>query len=475
MPASSQSSTAVDHRLFLAYLALLAWIPIPLGSNRPWSSSLMVVWCLALALWWGMIHWREAPHASAAWKTSLPARWLFGLWLGLLLLQLLPLPAGMVRWLSPSAAELHTLIRPDARWLTLSVDPHATLAFLLRSCALFLLFALTLALLNSYHRVQLLIRLAIGCGVLQALIGGVTAMSTLDNASGTFVNRNHFAGFLEICLALGTGLLMGNLGRGEGGSLRQRTRAVIRWLVSPKMSLRILLAIMVIGLILSRSRMGNFAFFSSLLITGAIWLLLARHRSRRIGVLILVSIVLIDVYLLGQWFGVEKVVERIQQTRLETENRDEVSLETVDYWRDYLWTGSGGGSFYSIFPRYRGNETTEGYFLHAHNDYLELLVDTGAPGLGLLGGMVLLSLWQALKAMRTRRQHIQRGLAFGVVMGIIALLMHSSVDFNLQIPAVSAWFVVLLALGWIALALREPSSNSRPSSRRSRHSRRTSR
>ncbi len=48
-----------------------------------------------------------------------------------------------------------------------------------------------------------------------------------------------------------------------------------------------------------------------------------------------------------------------------------------------------------------------------------------------------------------------RGLGFSGVMGIVALMIHSSVDFNLQIPANSALFVLLLAVSWIGYGYRE--------------------
>ena len=73
--------------------------------------------------------------------------------------------------------------------------------------------------------------------------------------------------------------------------------------------------------------------------------------------------------------------------------------------------------------------------------------------MGLLGSMVLLSLSAALRAMKRRNDPLMRGMAFSSVMGIVALLIHSTVDFNLQIPANSATFMVILALGWIALSM----------------------
>ena len=95
---------------------------------------------------------------------------------------------------------------------------------------------------------------------------------------------------------------------------------------------------------------------------------------------------------------------------------------------------------------------------HAHNDYVEIATDYGLLGLGILGAVVGLSLWTVLKALAQCRSCLPRGIAFGVAMSITALLLHSTVDFNLQIPANALIMVVILAMGWIAQALPSPAA-----------------
>jgi len=88
------------------------------------------------------------------------------------------------------------------------------------------------------------------------------------------------------------------------------------------------------------------------------------------------------------------------------------------------------------------------FYKHAHNDYLQFAAEFGLPGLAMLAAIVLLSLWQAARAQLERHDRMLRGLGCGVLMAIVALLIHSAVDFNLQIPANAATFVVILAMGW---------------------------
>ena len=144
------------------------------------------------------------------------------------------------------------------------------------------------------------------------------------------------------------------------------------------------------------------------------------------------------------------MVERITQTTAETEDRDEVAGYTLNMWKDYPVFGSGLGSFAVVFPRYSGDGTAVSY-ADAHNDYLQFGAETGVVGLSLLGLMVLMSFAAALRAQYLRRDPLMRGLSFAAMMGIMALMIHSAADFNLQIPANALTFMLLLAFAWISL------------------------
>jgi O-antigen ligase len=87
------------------------------------------------------------------------------------------------------------------------------------------------------------------------------------------------------------------------------------------------------------------------------------------------------------------------------------------------------------------------------NDYLEILSDLGFPGFSCLTGVVLISLWQAITALRYRSSSFVRGMGFAGFMGTLSLLIHSSVDYNLQIPANAMLFIAMLAIPIIALSV----------------------
>ena len=231
---------------------------------------------------------------------------------------------------------------------------------------------------------------------------------------------------------------------------RQRLRSIVRLLLGEKTRLRLYLIVMVIGLVLTRSRMGNTAFFAGTLIVGTIGLLLMRNAPRS-TLLFLASLVALDLLIVGTWFGVDQVASRIQQTEvttnvdnpLPTEHRDEVDRQTVIYAKDFWLTGSGAGSYYVTFPAYSSKGVT-GFYDHAHNDYLQLWAETGVIGLGLCVLIVALATWQALQSLRRRNDPL----------AICWLAIHSTVDFNMQIPANALTMTVMLALAWVAASVQ---------------------
>jgi O-antigen ligase len=166
-----------------------------------------------------------------------------------------------------------------------------------------------------------------------------------------------------------------------------------------------------------------------------------------------VSLVVIDLVIVGSWFGVEKLAQRLQDTTAQdVEVREEPAAYALGIVKDYPLFGAGPGSFYTVFPGYRP-ETVRAFYDHAHNDYVELAAESGVPALAILGLFVAGCLAAALKAQWLRRDPLMRGMSFACIMGVTAILIHSWVDFNLQIPANACYFMVLLALGWISLHL----------------------
>jgi len=448
-----------DRFIYLGFLILIAWLPLPLGSNRPWAEAIIEVWACSLMLLWLLAFMRNQVTTNDVFKNATPIICLFFLWLLWILLQIIPLPPGWVANLSPAAFEFHSLVNATGL-MTLSLDSHATVAGLFKSLAYVLIFILSLLLIHSRRRLRQLAYVIIYSGLFQAVYGSLMTLSglgygffmknpsALDVTTGTFINRNHLAGYLVMALSVGIGMMIASLDTENDYTVKQRLRYYLKLILSKKLRLRLYLAMMVIALVLTHSRMGNTSFFVSLIVAGSLGLILSKHATRA-TVILLISLVVIDVFIVGTWFGLEKVAERIEETTLAKETRDEVDIYTYQQWKDFKFTGSGLGSFYSVFPRYR-KEDVKGFYDHAHNDYLEFISDTGVPGLFLLSSIVGMSIYVALMAQYRRRDPLMRGISFAAIMSICAMLIHSTVDFNLQIPANAATFMLILSMAWIS-------------------------
>jgi putative inorganic carbon (hco3(-)) transporter len=458
----------LDRTAFWLLMALIVWAPIPLGSNRPWAWALLETWTFAIGLLWiAALVRREVVLPESMLRGAAPMLVLLALWLSYLLLQWIPMPAGWVGWLSPRAAEVQAgaaYLEPGRR-ITLSLDPYATFDFWLKSCSYALAFVLTLLLVRRRRRLIWLCSAIVATGLLQAVYGSLmhlagtditvlgTPISHSNQASGSYVNRNHLAGLLEMSLAVGIGLMIAQLEDKPSRDWKTLARDTVAVVLSAKAALRVLLVVMVVALVMTRSRMGNTAFFVSLLTTGVAALALSRKAAPRGTVVLIVSLIAIDVLLVGAWFGVERTIQRIEQTSItKFDERGDASAYAMRMFGDYPAFGTGGGTFYTAFTRYRGRDI-EKFFDHAHNDYVQVLSETGAIGAVLAGLAVLASYGCALLALARRRDPVARGVAFGVVMGTTSLAIHSAVDFNLQIPANALVFSILLALGWLSLYL----------------------
>ncbi len=438
-----QQPQRLEQFLFASVLFVLVWLPLPLGSNRDWSVGLFVLLMGALGSLWAINLLRKGALQASQGKTLKAALPLLGLLL------------ATQAWVT-------------VQWLAgLSMDNGATFQYLMLGLCYSLMFLLVVSLCHTRKRLNLLLATLVISGTLQAFWGAFMTLSGTEwlltgpktsyigHATGTFVNRNHLAGYLEMSLACGIGLLL---------ALRDprpfHWRNVLELLMGPKARLRLALVVMVIALVMTHSRMGNTAFFASLIIVGGLFVLVEKeHRQRNI--LIFVSLILIDILVISQYFGLDKLKDRLLNTRLNdtvvngemvqraNEVRDDAFVYAIPLLQDRPLTGQGAGSFESVFPQYPG-ENFRLHYDHAHNDYLQFGIEFGLIGTLPLATFVLLALWYALKALWQRKSIYRSGVGFGAAMGIIALLIHSSTDFNLQIPANAATLVVLCAIAVLA-------------------------
>jgi O-antigen ligase len=257
-----------------------------------------------------------------------------------------------------------------------------------------------------------------------AKIYGLRTLTAGGDPFGPFVNRNHFAGFVELTLPAGLALL------------------IFRGLRRDVIPLTGLLTIVPVGaMILSGSRGGIVSFGFEV----AVLALLARLRKAPEGPrLVALAIVGFAALALVAWLGTGRALERFSTLHpgdVTLSRRATMVHGAAHIFFDHPIIGAGLGSLVAVYPHY---ETVyDGHIVdHVHNDFMELLAE-----MGMLGGLCGLAfLWilvrEARKSFTAEQGHFSRGIHAGAIAALCGLLLHSLVDFNLHIPSNALLFLL---------------------------------
>lgn len=451
-----------DNLVFWGFLALLFWLPLPWASHVPWAEALFAFLIfLLMSLWFGLAvlghaHFDHSRSRRLFWPLAIWLAWL--VWVGM---QTISLDFAILEKYSPQAADLYQSVADIGLVAAncISICKGVTVDSLILSAGYFGVYWLVV--LTCWHRperIRVILGVLVISGLFQALYGSLMTLSGVEYgfltkkvhylgyATGTFVNRNHLAGYLELTAACGIGLILADFkATRENRTWEQWLRDVVSLLLSSKVRVRIALAIMAVGVVMTRSRMGNIAFFSSLCICGMGYILLRERQLALKASLFFISVLLIDVLIINNWFGLEAVVQRIEKTEVATEGRTHLFEALPPVVAAYSKTGSGLGTFAQAFAPHRTAAMKE-YFDHAHNDYLQFIIEAGLPGFFILLTFVGAHALHALVVIVKRRSRLPAAVCFSTLMALVAYAIHATVEFNLQIPANAATFVVLLAL-----------------------------
>lgn len=247
---------------------------------------------------------------------------------------------------------------------------------------------------------------------------------------GPYVNHNHYAGLMEMLLPIPLVIALSHF-----VDKRRRTLAAVA------------AAIMASTIFLSGSRGGMLAFAVQMAVLTAF--LVKRKKGRTVALAL--GAFLIVVVGLVVWIGGGELANRMAsiQSEARTEvaggTRTQIVRDGLRMFVAYPLLGSGLGNFPEVYPQYRSFFTNL-YVNQAHNDYLQLLVEMGALGFAVMIWFVLVVYSRAAKKLGNWPDDINGALALSAVLGCTGILVHSFVDFNLQIPANAALFYVLCAI-----------------------------
>jgi len=352
---------------------------------------------------------------------------------------------------------------------SLSLDPYATRFALIQISSLLIYFAATLAFTDSPRRLRLLVRTIIIFGFLLALYSLIQFFVSPDKIYGIrqpqqsipfgpFINRHHFAGYMELTLALPLGLLF-------SGAV-EKDRSLLYAFAA---------AIMGMALVMTGSRGGMLSFASEVLFLVGVWGVggrsdrelkdagkgntLVRAAAARAALGVALVLALFTGVL---FFGGEESLSRLVGTvgsADPTSGRLQFWRGTLAVIRHHPLIGAGLGAFSAAYPQY---DTMNGALRleQAHNDYLQIIADGGIIG-GALGLLFIIALFRNSFARAEATDKYRRGVARGALAGCFAALVHSFFDFPLHITSIALLFLVLSALATLNGRVEEPSVRRR--------------
>lgn len=340
---------------------------------------------------------------------------------------------------------------PFATVRSLSLDPYATRMVILLVAMLLVYFLATTVFVDTPRRLRAIVRTITIFGFLLAIFGLTQSFTsdgsrvywfrqlTQSTAFGPFINRHHFAGYMELALAIPLGLLL-------TGAVESYKRPLYAFAA----------VVMAMSLVATNSRggiisLGGEIFFAVLVASFGWGKKKDQPRVKRVrGALLRAGLAFgMVIVLIGGAMLVSgpEIFTRFLGTPIAddpTTGRGHFWSVTVDVIKAHPFVGSGLGSFSVIYPRY---DTRNGLYRleQAHNDYLQTLSDGGIIG-GLLGIAFIVILFRKGFARRETHDKFRKGVSTGALAGCFAVLIHSFFDFTLHTTANALLFLILAAL-----------------------------
>lgn len=437
--------------IILGLLALtLVFAPLVRAGQPP--LALMALQLLAIALIVGAfwqrpaLRWGEAVALAAL--AVVP------------LLYLIPLPATLVQWL-PGRALYHAIwdtalgeVGPPTSGRPSLIPAQTFAAWLVVLIPIGVFLAVRTL---DPKRLPVLVYLLLGIAAFQSVLGliqfGAGANSPFylgmehthfGSAVGTYTNRNHLAGLLAMTLPLALSLLFYSAGRGR--ERRRGARAKAAFLSSIRgqkaLAFAALVVLLLVAVTFTRSRMGIALTMVGILLAVAFF-------SRRIGgdnsfgpTGSLVAIALG----LAVAIGLIPVLDRFSVENVVDDSRWKIFGTTLTGIGTFFPIGSGPGTFQQVYPAFQPLELGRWFINRAHNDYLEWVFEGGLAALLLIVWLLALYAMQWRRVWSAGEWSQLNFIQVGSGIGILLILVHELVDYNLHIPANLIFFAVLAGI-----------------------------
>lgn len=439
---------------------LLACLLFGGSTQNVWFTAALQLGAVAI-LGWAVIERPTEPLTRDAQRLIVLAAAL----LGLVTLHLVPLPPNVWQNLPGRGLVSQGLkqlgLAPG--WQPLSLVPYDTITTSLTLLPPFAMLAAMLV-LRAFTRSGIAVALFLGAAMGLAL--GRLQISSLDaadrfylqpehnggTASGFFANPDHMATLLLITLPFVTALV----GWGLDTYGRKSSRGLAGLLLGAAGALLVLIGVILIGSFAGLGLLIPAVVLSILMLFKPLrWVQTAMFVAAAIACLAFVIVVATPLN--------RHLIKGHAASSIST--RQEFFATGVKVAEEYFPVGSGIGTFVPVYRIGEGGRSSDltVYVNHAHNDYLELLIETGLPGVALL---IIFFLWWGNVASRLLRSPDADLFARAGAIASLVILIHSVVDYPLRTSAIAVSFAMALSL----LVLPKPQRRSaEPELRPTRH------
>jgi tetratricopeptide (TPR) repeat protein len=285
---------------------------------------------------------------------------------------------------------------------------------------------------------------------------------------GTYYNRNHFAGLMEMLTPAVFGFFLAALAtqsrswRSTQQSVLQRIeQALSKGRAYKNLILGLVVAAMFLAGVLSLSRGGTTGLLVGFLVLFSFTQARGEKRARVVRVFAFVLLVALGLLF---YRGVEGIVDRFEQLTEDDsswEGRQELRQAGARMFGDFPLLGVGGGAFKYVFPAYQPERYGNKVARYLHDDWLQVACETGVLGAAVAYVGIGVFLFGLLRSIRRRREPYCRLIFAGAFAGVAAMLLHSLVDFNLyMVTANGLVFTVLLGICHTAAHMKGRSRGS---------------
>lgn len=437
-------------------LFLAAFMPLAFGAVHVWAYTAAQITAFIAT---GLCLAKTAVTGEFQARKDLIALYVLAVMFALLAaFQLPPLGRVAIAAISPETERLYAAAMGDYTQAPLSHYAHETLDALLSFVSVALVFFVMAREYRDKKKIERLLFVMTATGFIEAVIGlygyfgrgnhifGFELGYAPSAAHGTFVNRNHFAGYLGMCSMLSLGWLMGRMAEAggnppKGQSLKRRMMGMIGARGSEmNAAIAVACVTMMFAILFSLSRGGVLS--AALAATAMAAATLYGRQRVFIAVIIAAASMAAAVSL---WYGLSPLEQRFTKSVEQFESQRAIIWKsTAEMISDHPVTGTGFGTFRWSFERYSppgGMTLTE----HAHNDYLELAAETGIMGSAIAAAAFIYLLVCHIGS-AGKQKGLYGGITAGALGAFIYMAAHSLVDFNMHIPSNAMTFAIIGAL-----------------------------